>query len=820
MDGYIQYVDFLTYLHNVFYGENAIAYTFGKTLGGSNIAVFSYYLASPFNVLLLFFKNINIHVFYNLVVALKLALASATFAYFSVNRFAPKSTRTDNYLIFIVLAMGYGLGQYSLAQASNIMWLDGVYMLPLMMIQCFYLAQGMASFKLPIIVGLTIIFNWYTAAIDCIYSGFYFVFELILVATASKYAVRKLLSISAKYVIFMLLGVMLSAILFLPTIASLKRSSRGSLSFDGFSDLSLLGEVPSIIQKYTYGATSQLGSVALFCGSLALVLAIFSIADRRVYNGKKFALLALMAASLAFVYWHPFFTMFSMLKNVGSYHYRYSYVAIFTLLFLAHVGNEAIANLRQEVTLRKVAVIFALLLLLLYYIKPINVRGYVYATAFFCIFETLLFSFLKCHSFQRKSTLNLVAVIFMLVAVGDLVINANVLLKNYSVKNVSAYHDYRRDQTQLITTIKEHDSSFYRISQTSPIGVSKDTKLTANYNEALSYNYASISGYTSSPDDNQRRLLSNLGYTMMGDNMCITNTSILAADSLLGVKYLLSDFYIKGYKELKHYEGIAKVIYENPFAMPTAFVYRKNSSSTDFKNPFEFQNVIFKELFGINEDLYTPLEYGVQKDAMNKHLKFTLNTSELSDAPVYANLPWNGNMEASMFVNGQFITKYACWLSPSVFYMPCIGKECVLEARADQLKFKMDAVQFYALDLERLKLCSAQAWAHKPTELQVENGKVLVRVEHAVAGERLFLSIPADEGWEISVNDHPARVELVGGCLYSIELQPGENSVRMKYHVKYLRAGICVSVFSLLILLAMKFRSRLRKQKRNSKLVV
>ena len=67
---------------------------------------------------------------------------------------------------------------------------------------------------------------------------------------------RKLLGISVKYVLFMILGVMLSGILFLPTIASLKRSSRGALSLDGFSDLSLLGEIPSIIQKYTYGATS------------------------------------------------------------------------------------------------------------------------------------------------------------------------------------------------------------------------------------------------------------------------------------------------------------------------------------------------------------------------------------------------------------------------------------------------------------------------------------------------------------------------------------------------------------------------------------
>lgn len=42
MDANIQYIDFFSYLKDVIAGKNSITYSFGKTLGGSNVAVFSY----------------------------------------------------------------------------------------------------------------------------------------------------------------------------------------------------------------------------------------------------------------------------------------------------------------------------------------------------------------------------------------------------------------------------------------------------------------------------------------------------------------------------------------------------------------------------------------------------------------------------------------------------------------------------------------------------------------------------------------------------------------------------------------------------------
>ena len=51
MDAQIQYLDFFAYFKDVLNGTQKIGYSFNRTLGGGNIAVFSYYLASPFNLL-------------------------------------------------------------------------------------------------------------------------------------------------------------------------------------------------------------------------------------------------------------------------------------------------------------------------------------------------------------------------------------------------------------------------------------------------------------------------------------------------------------------------------------------------------------------------------------------------------------------------------------------------------------------------------------------------------------------------------------------------------------------------------------------------
>ena len=88
MDANIQYIDFFAYLKDVLAGKNNISYSFGKTLGGTNAAVFSYYLASPLNLLVIFFSKSNLHSFFDILVAIKCGIAAVTMHIFLRERFS------------------------------------------------------------------------------------------------------------------------------------------------------------------------------------------------------------------------------------------------------------------------------------------------------------------------------------------------------------------------------------------------------------------------------------------------------------------------------------------------------------------------------------------------------------------------------------------------------------------------------------------------------------------------------------------------------------------------------------------------------------
>ena len=795
MDAYIQYIDFFSYFKDVLAGKNSIAYTFGKTLGGSNIAVFSYYLASPFNLLLLFFDNEHIHTFFDLTVALKISLASAAFAYFGIHRFS--QVKRENSLLLVLISMGYGLCQYNLAQGSNIMWLDGVYMLPFILLQVYYLVRDGKAWKLSVLVGITIVFNWYSAGIDCVFTGIWILFELGMTAVERKIAVKEAIKKLFLYVRAMILGVLLSAFLFLPTVGALKKSTRGSLHFEDLKNLALTGEIPSLVQKYTYGARSELGSAAIFCGSLAIVLAISVIFNSKIEAKKRALMGGLFAVSLLTLYWNPLYVVFSLFQRVTSYQYRYSYTAVFVVLFLALYSNYEILEKEQLGKLLKIATAISVSMVTLYYLKPVNSFACVYATAAAVIVETLFYVLGKIS--QQKKYLWKAAL--SVIAVADLACNANFLMGYYSRDDVTSYQQYRKEQEQLLSMVEDVGDTFYRISQTSNHGIDENN-LTANYNEAIAYNYASISGYTSSPDDVQREFLDKMGYPINGENMCITNDSILGADSLLGVKYILSSYTMPGLEELQGETDGEKKAFYNPYALPTAFTYDGADSEVEAQaenGPFEYQNSLYEQIFGLSEELYKPLQYTAVEN--ENGVEVDLEVPDGENIIVYGYIPCGYWSDDYIYVNEKFVTKYSCWLAPRVFYIPIEDStNCKIKIQGAERNFDPNTMQFYALDLDVLQKYTDKANANKADNIIVKNGFVEATVQSEKGGNCLFLSVPIDGGWNVELNGEKAQTSSVGNCLYSIQLEQGTNEIKMTYHVKYLKTGMVVSLLALFVL--------------------
>lgn len=815
-DAGIQYLNFYSYFKDVLSGKNSLTYTFSKTLGGNCIGVFSYYLTSPFMLLSVFFKKSQLHSFFDLLVILKLSLASFTFCWFLIGRFrkylADRSDLVKNSCI-VILSVSYGLCQYNIAQSSNLMWLDGVYMLPLILLGVYRLLYSGSVWKLTVPVALSILFNWYIGGINCLFSGIWLLLELciyLISSDFSKKAISHCLRSIARYLTAMISGVLCSCVLFLPTVSAMRNSNRGALDFSTLLNFNFTGNFSTVLSNYVFGSVSKEGSVSLFCGTFAITGLIALFLSGKVSARLKTVLGSFAVLFVMILYWEPFCTVFSLFKAVSSFWYRYSYLTIFGILFIAAFFYLAFLDKESPFVLIRSSVIFAgLLLLLRHNAKGDNALQQTCTTVLIAFFTAAAFSIFTAFTRQQLNLYRWTAFITAAgLILGSTAYNTKLLMDEYHVSEDASYKLYSAITQKQISDIQNMDQSLYRISQTTTQKM-LPSNTTSNYDEAFAFNYRSISGYTSSPDDNQRDFLEHIGYTKCGENMNITNASVIGADALLSVKYTLSPYKINGLEEVSSIDNDQdKKIYRNPYALPMGLIYtdsRIKNEEADISNPFEYQNYLYSLLYGKKVSVYEPLDFSRTSEGDSKKHKAQSYSIDLKQGNYvfYGNIPWDALMDKAMLtVKNKYKTRYSWWLAPSVFYIPADQNESQatvsISSKAGYY-IRPDAEQFYGLNLDTLSQVTQKISSSQPDELTIENGYVHAVCNATSDNQRLYLSVPYDKGWNVYLNGKKASYDLIDNCMYSIPLEKGENTIEMKYTCPVLYAGIAVSVFGILL---------------------
>lgn len=862
MDANIQYLDFFAYLKDVLEGQNSVFQTFSSLLGGNNIGTYGYYLASPFNFFVIFFRKEELHAFFNLLAALKIAASAATFSIFFHGRFRDfLKDRVQGRIFCVLLSLGYALGQYNIAQSSNIMWLDGVYMLPLILLGVYSVVRDSSGWRLSLSVGLSIAFCWYTGGINCLFSALWVWFEIAW-ATCSedgRFASGGVLRSSVRclihYGVSMVVGILLSAAIFLPVVLAMGDSSKGALDLGLVKDTSFIGKLPSVIQGYTFGAKSSYGNVSLFCGSLAVVGSIGCFVTKKISIGKKRILGIALGVVLLLFYWKPFYLAFSLFKSVGSYWYRYSYIGIFVLLFLASVyylaeavdesepteesvelgtGGEQKGSKGKRHGIWKAGFLFAGGLIILDYLKASqNLKNTYYTAISVMLLSGILSAALPArvqgawhhregkeeNAAHKKVQLSMAVCTYGLLsicAIFELAYGAKLQMYNYHVSDVQEYKTYVQGTEGLLDIIRSADGlDIYRISQTSTRNHNRELNRTANYNESLAFGYASIAGYTSALEERQLNLLDKLGYREEGSCISVVNTSILGADSFLGVKYVLSEYPINGLVEREgNVEADGRRIFVNPYCLPFAFSY-DGFYDVDLEegNPFLYQNALYSQLLGQKTELYVPLGFSASQDGEGA-VRYRIQIPSGNYA-VYGNITWDKEMDAVINVNGTYRTLYSKWLSPSVFYIPTNEEEetAWLELTAsDYNGIRSGEEQFYALDLDTLGEATGALCNREADVIDVRNGAARFEIE-AKAGTYLYISIPYNSGWTVTNNGKETEYTLFADCMYSVVLEDGKNVIEMTYHLPGLRAGIASSCLGVLLTVGISVGHRMGNRK-------
>lgn len=829
-DCYIQYVDFFHYLKEVMAGNAHIGYSFSKSLGGSLVALFGYYLSSPFNLLLFFFNESQLETFVLITTILKVGLCGFTFSLFISHRLERLKP-----VFVVIVSLAYAFTQYNVGQLSNISWLDGVYMLPLILWGVWRYVSEKKKGMLYISVALSIIFNWYTGYMNCLFAVIYFIYEQVQWNyTYGQLSLKRMVRQFFGFCSAELLGVMLSCAFFVPVVFG--QSSGRSILDEGIFEFGTNGSFLNIYRGFMIG-TPNMGltitdsTITLFCGVLLLVSAEYYFFSKGIKPFYKVCTGALISVMVLSEFFRPLEHIWCGFKFPAAFKFRFAYIVIFTIIFAAAQALEQFDGIcRKEFA--KIAASNILIFLIFDVVYPFDSIVLWIQIGLLVFYSFAVYIYLSGEKYRRICLGCLLAVFY-----AEILANGYWVTSDVYRKPAGEYADYSSEQKALVTSVREYDdSTFYRMEQNE----NRDRKTYDNSffaNESLAYGYSGIQQYSSSYDKKTADFIAAMGYCK-GIFPTFYHEPILSSDSLLGVRYLMStkEFYgLERVADIQEKNG--KAVYYNPYALPLGFGVSEHAmeeillgSQFDVNtilqdNPFEFQNKVYSAILGEETEIYEPLD-----------IEYTYD--EFTEKLVYHILEQNGKGmiygytraaidEIPMYINGAFSCYYRNdWGNMGIYQvgMSSEKNEVCFNTKnsGEEIKEKyfrdreeieagnvlIDAPEpwiesvFYRLnqDVFEQAIENLRSKSFQPSVF--EDGHVSGNYDTESDGW-LMLTIPNEENWEVTVNGVEVETEDGVNTFMMIPVKAGENQIELYYHVKGIFMGAAVSVASIIIFAAL-----------------
>lgn len=775
----IQYVDYFAFYRDVLLGKANIGYSFSKSMGGSLMALFGYYLGCPLNVFVVFFSKAQIPLFMFILNAVKLGLAGCTAQYFFIKRFPVLSDKMR-----VLLSIAYGLMQYVMIQSSNIMWLDGVILLPLLLVTVYRFITERKKVGLFVVVLCSIAINWYTGYMTLLFAIAYFIYERLLTVEQNKGAWKRAFLDLIRFGFTMGCGVLASCFLFYPIFKGLQN---GKQAFDTTIFTPYVnGTLLDILRGYAVG--SVVSVVSLYCGVMILGFLIYFFVSKRVTIKEKVLSGLAVGFMLVSCWFVPLECIWSGFRYAGSYRYRYSFVAVFLLIYLAAKGMQEYEHKKENSKLSSIFLVFVPIFLFFTYQNKFGQNGLLITAIIFAIYGVLFL----LAKYQR-----LVGILIPLVFVVELVISGALTFQKQYLLNgdISHYQTYVYNSEKQVKVVKDQEDDVFFRMDTLQKRYAEENRCSAFLNESMVYGYAGLNHYSSTYDTVQAQMLYAMGYSSEVD-LSIYSESILPADSLLGIKYLLSEDTVEGYKKLdKIPETNNKSVYYNPYAIDLGMMAADTVyEQVDTMDPFVYQNQLFSNILGREVALYKKAEVNPIISEGTLNFQF----APANEGNILYGYVDTQVQDLQLFVDGEYRCDYATWLGYKTFSLGTDVEEHVVTLNQYTGTKEEMTPYFYYLDQADFEKTIQELQDKEMTTTVFEDGHVEGTYAASTAGNML-LTIPYDVGWRAYVNGEKVEIRQAAQALMTVPVVQGENEIVLKYEIPGLKAGILISVMGILL---------------------
>lgn len=610
-DLYQQYAEFLSYYRECLLNGKSILFSWNLGLGNNFFTTFAYYLVSPFNLLIVFFKSENVYIFVMFVTYLKLIMIY-NMAMLYLNKCIKIHDKMD-----IILAICYTFSSFTICYLLHIMWLDALYMLPIILIMVESYIKDNKLQGVIITVALNVIFNYYLGFITAFFAGCYYVARVIIETNFEKNnfkeSIKNILKNLIKYLLGMVIAFGIAMILFLPSFMQVKSTMEtDKISLIKIDKTKICLFFNTLFNNHNYMYEQEAGII--FSSTIITIMSTFFFLNKKIKLKEKimyllgliFMLLPIISPLLNKI-WHG-------MTTPNCFNYRYVFCLIFFTIIMSARTYKEKEGIEKKHFIINFIVFFVLLgieILLNVKQKLIfdNFKISYLSIAISCLtYIAMLFTLYLMIYGKRKIIQTIARTLLVILVVFDI----SVSIRSYQTTNHDNYF--------TVENVKQYDNIMNEIvkkiecEETDRIIFKPNDAYTINY--SMKYGYSSIDYFTSARNKSTIRGMYQLGYNIQRDDaLWITSESGTSINYYLaGVKYIVTKDNLDGKNKLFLYDYEETIdgfnVYKLNVKQDFAYYLTENINEKESDNPFyvseygalEYQNMILQNMLSKDEN--------------------------------------------------------------------------------------------------------------------------------------------------------------------------------------------------------------------------
>ena len=745
-DMFEQYTIYFNYIRDMIGSGESLFHSFSFSLGQNFYGILTYFCLSPLNFIFLLSTSSNLPFFIIIVTALKYGLSSLTMAVLLKHK-------SKNNLTIIIFSIIYGLMSYSLTYGTNIMWLDAVYLLPLIILGLENMLRSKPTLYL-ISLTLAIITNYYIAFSMCIFLVIYFIYY-VLINNLNKEELKKYIF---KFIKYSLIAVLLSMVVLLPTVFNMLEGKLDTAEAD--YSFGKLYNPFFLIYKFMVGDNKiLLSDLPHITSSLLALISFILFFFNKKFQVKEKILTFLMILFLITITLIPFTnTIMHCFRLPNHFPYRYAFIISF---FLILIGFKSYEN--KEHLNKKNLLIYIPFLLIIFSYLHLYIGFKTIVSSIFILIYLLTIIFNKNYS-------KLILIVFLCL---ETFINISTSLNEGARESYSNYHKLLNYRDQ-IENLKPSQNEFYRISG--------GTRVT--YNDALNIGYYGVTSFSPTITANANKVLK--GY--LG----------LALDRSYAIEYLNQTSFTESFLGIKYVYFLKDdlIINENKNVFPVLFLNNKNSVFKEGNTKLESENNLYKYLSNSNTNLFeTYNDYMIVDCTLNnltlikgKSSYCEFKAKEIEEGyNYYVELkPLNAIVPIYSFVetNEQYGANVIFNLKNAIIYV-----------FFDETNFEY--IKFYKMDLSKLEELKNDLSSKSLNITSHTQNSITGTIYNELDDQIMFTTIPYDDGWHVNIDGEEVKTFKNLDSLLAFDIPKGELNIELYFIPKGFIVGLILSLLTL-----------------------